>query len=72
MKYIIKNNPILYNPKWTIIINFRPLLANTNKIVDLGNEIEREDIDGKYTFLNLFNFFENDIWSSLLVFYSLA
>ena len=39
----------------------RPLLANTNKIVDLGNEIEREDIDGKYTFFNLFIFFENDI-----------
>ena len=30
----------------------RPLLANTNKIVDLGNEIEREDIDGKYRIHN--------------------
>ena len=30
----------------------RPLLANTNKIVDQGNEIEREDIDGKYAFLS--------------------
>ena len=34
----------------------RPLLANTNKIVDLGNEIEREDINGKYTFLIFLNF----------------
>ena len=44
MKHIIENNPILYNPKLTVIIGH--FLKNTNKVEI--NRVEREDIDGKY------------------------